>query len=154
VCGAYLRQDALEHSAALTMAYVTRGCADGLPCPGCAPQLVAGCNAGTCGFRLQPGAVGDACMSSGQCESIGSFTGSCLTGLPDGYCVLPCAPMFSCADEKRQVCRSVAPNGNATACFAVCATDADCRTAEGYRCCPPWNEFGSGAFACYPGPCP
>jgi hypothetical protein len=91
--------------------------------------------------------IGSPCMASSDCASQGNRF--CDTSQPDGYCTV-----FGCADNScpdHAVCVTfhaalpsceyndyLAPaRTSRTLCLQHCATDADCRTSEGYLCLNP-----------------
>ena len=67
--------------------------------------------------------VGTRCTSSGQCGTNPYFCNE--SGYPGGYCEKPCTADGDCPSDS--VCAAVA-------CRRKCATDVQCRQAEGYSC--------------------
>lgn len=152
-CGAYLQVSALSGLMSIEDSWTAAGCTG--PCPPCAFPAPATCTNGQCaalGFSDRP--VGSPCMTDSQCHTEGLYAGQCLTAAPftNGDCVLPCAHGNGCP-LAGMACRPYA-NNTQMACFQSCSSDADCRTADGYRCCPTWVTTGTGENVCYPGPCP
>jgi hypothetical protein len=151
-CGAYLQASALPGLMSIDDAWKNGGCTG--PCPPCAFPAPATCDRGKCvplGFSDRP--VGSPCGGDSECHTEGQYAGQCLLtpSFTNGDCVLPCAHGFGCPLPNME-CRPL-PNG-AFDCFAACTSDSDCRTGDGYRCCPDWGGAGSPGSVCYPSPCP
>lgn len=98
--------------------------------------------------------AGEPCTTTPECPQAPDpqYKPTCLrfARFANGYCVQPCTRGSGCPSPGMS-CRLLP---SSTACFKDCTTDADCRTAEGYRCCPPWLDFGGPNSVCYPAPCP
>jgi hypothetical protein len=60
----------------------------------------------------------------------------CMPQAPGGYCLSFCGPVGGPC-ERGAVCTESIRGG--TMCLAGCASDADCRTDEGYSCDPTWK---------------
>lgn len=98
---------------------------------------------------------GAACQSDGECPRL------CIRDAPfsGGYCSqieLDCSNAGSAADcPAGTLCRRVtiqtAPPYPADLCLRQCGSDGDCRTGEGYRCCPrPAGSPGPDGKTCMP----
>jgi hypothetical protein len=114
-------------------------------------------NDGGMGGDLARPLAGEPCQAGNECpqDPDPQYKPMCLTPpiFPNGYCVQPCAHGFGCPSPGMS-CRPLSAAASAVACFKDCTTDLDCRVAEGYHCCPPWNPLGGPASVCYPGKCP
>ena len=94
--------------------------------------------------------VGAACTATTECGS--DPRASCFTageGYPGGYCSMePCDATQTCPSGSN--CVSI--GSESPACFKSCASDSDCRKAEGYICqlflITPPDGFGPGDHAC------
>ncbi len=154
-CGAYVTQSALAGLMSLDQDWTGKGCTGA--CPPCAAPAPATCSNGQCtslGFSDRP--VGSPCGGDSECHTEGQYTGQCLLSAPftNGDCVLPCAHGYGCP-LSGMLCRP-APGMTAPGfCYETCTTDGDCRTGDGYRCCPQWSaSVGMPGGVCYPSPCP
>lgn len=97
--------------------------------------------------QLKDKVVGHACMADSDCAG-----GTCATSVtmgmttseyPDGYCSGNCLSDKNCGAGG--VCMPPATGTGAGACYAACASDADC-TRDGYRC----RNLGNNVMACNP----
>jgi hypothetical protein len=80
---------------------------------------------GICRKDLSGVRVGAACTTALDC---GAVNGSCITGLPGGYCVAPgCGDDVPCGAGAACV-----PFSGSKACLDICESNADCR--GGYAC--------------------
>ena len=112
------------------------------------------CDKANAGGKCAPSAnnkIGTPCTSTNDCGS--DSRSACNTESGDnfkgGYCFMePCNDVQVCPPGAT----CVALGGEATGCFKGCATDADCRKAEGYVCqlflTTPPKGFGPLDHAC------
>jgi hypothetical protein len=94
------------------------------------------------------GAIGQPCAEHSDCvASVGVNNPFCLDEQheynPNGYCSHFCDPSLPSDCGSGAIC---VPNGpfSADICMKTCATNADCRTAEGYACL----DMGYSATVC------
>jgi hypothetical protein len=159
-CGAFINRAGYDELTALVKTWQSGGCGVGAPCPSCPVVLDANCIAGQCGPAPPPN-VGVPCTKDADCSSVGQYIGFCLDApanpsFQSGYCALPCAHGYGCpalglSCEEHPA--GTGGGGGPWACFQSCQLDADCRTSDGYRCCPHWGLNGTGSV-CFPAPCP
>jgi len=95
--------------------------------------------------------IGIPCTTTIDCgsDSRSACNNEAGDGYPGGYCFMePCDDVQICPPGAT----CVALGGESPGCFKECATDADCRTAEGYVCqlfvTTPPRGFGPTALAC------
>lgn len=74
------------------------------------------------------GDVGTRCSSNGDCDA----PLICYGGLPRGYCSIACGTIGTSVGCPSGTCGNVA--GVGPICLKACATELDCRIAEGYFC--------------------
>jgi hypothetical protein len=95
------------------------------------------------------GSLGSACENDADCAP----GGTCITGLPGGYC------SFDCADAECPEGGSCWDLGEAgSRCLLTCGADRECRGAEGYICdadstCYPGESGGPAGMGDVGGPC-
>ncbi len=86
-----------------------------------------------------PPITGGPCQTNADCEKYDSRF-KCDVSRPGGYCTAPCSDAFDCSEAGPEVCLAATPSldpGNTlskTWCQLGCASDAFCRTADGYTC--------------------
>jgi hypothetical protein len=117
-----------------------------------AGQVCDAANAGgTCAPDPARAAIGTPCATTAECGS--DRRSACATasgdGFPGGYCSMePCDDIQVCPPGA--TCVALGPE--TPSCFKTCASDADCRTAEGYVCqlfvVTPPDGFGPSDHAC------
>jgi Cys-rich repeat protein len=99
--------------------------------------------------QLDDNTAGTECTADPDCGDGVCLTergmGGNATPLPGGYCSGACLEDAHCGAGG--VCRR--PGGGAGACYASCATDADC-TRDGHRC----RDLGGDQLGCLPAPDP
>ncbi len=112
------------------------------------------CDKANAGGKCAPAAtnkIGTACTTTNDCGS--DSRAACNTeagdAYPGGYCFMePCNDIEVCPPGAT----CVAIGGESPGCYKTCATDADCRTAEGYVCqlflTTPPKGFGPSDHAC------
>ncbi len=104
------------------------------------------------------GSVGAPCTNDNDCpiDVFGTPDGLCIQQAPftNGYCSArigecpapggaePCPPGSACTHP------GIQQTGGADFCLKECATNSDCRTADGYVCCP--AVAGQPQSVCYP----
>ncbi len=90
-------------------------------CPGCPPV------------------TGGPCQTDFDCEKYDPRF-KCDVSRPGGYCTAPCGDAFDCSEAGPEVCVAAAPSFDPggtiskTWCQLGCASNALCRTNEGYTC--------------------
>ena len=90
-----------------------------------------------------PGAVGEACRSSGDC---GSSLVCETTGFVGGFCSAPCTSTPDCASPA-----ACTPVASTSLCMPTCTADSQCR--KGYGCCPSLGNVCVPLAACTPAAC-
>jgi hypothetical protein len=105
--------------------------------PACGPDQI--CRTRSSGKGYCRDALGAPCEASADCAgSLGCTTEELDTGeqelFPSGYCALfDCETNSDCPGDS--VCRPLGAGDSARRlCLDVCASDADCRFHQGYRC--------------------
>ena len=98
----------------------------------------ANCNlsTGQCG----PSRVGTACSADADCGQLPAF---CATGVPGGYCSLPCGGPSNAACPAGSNCTSA---GGTNVCLLACQNSTGCRS--GYLCLADVNGTKSCVPAC------
>ncbi|HVT09173.1 MAG TPA: hypothetical protein VHO67_17050 [Polyangia bacterium] len=86
-----------------------------------------------------PPVTGGPCQTDLDCARYdGRF--KCDVSRPGGYCTAPCRDAFDCSEAGPEVCSAATPsfdpfgNISTTWCQLGCASDALCRTDQGYTC--------------------
>ncbi|HEY6909547.1 MAG TPA: hypothetical protein VI356_09270, partial [Myxococcales bacterium] len=101
------------------------------------------CVNGSCAEISTPGAIGESCRTSTDCQA-GLSCNSNEQGYPGGYCTADCAAN-SCSTG---ACTTI---GTADLCAAQCTNDSTCRL--GYGCCATLNNVCVPLGACTPAAC-
>ena len=105
------------------------------------------------------GTVGAPCTKDGDCpiDVFGTNQGECIQQSPftNGYCSArigecpaPGGPGSPCPLGSQCINPGIQQTGGLDYCVARCASDADCRVADGYTCCA--NVEGHAGPFCYP----
>jgi hypothetical protein len=101
----------------------------------------------------EPGGIGGACADDADCSAAGGMclmtigSGAFAYTFPGGYCTAPCTGGSGSTEcGAGAACYSLGTRGY---CVKTCASNADCRVADGYMCMSPPFVGGSTMY-CLP----